>query len=67
MTAHLGTFENNGPLSSTGMADAATLAARFGIDIHAMDFWRSSLDTIRQEITQFEGLVSARPGESADA
>ncbi len=44
-------------LSSTGMADAATLAARFGIDIHAIDFWRSSLDTIREEITQFEGLM----------
>ncbi len=44
-------------LSSTGMADAASLAARFGIDIHAIDFWRASLDTIREEIAQFEGLV----------
>jgi pepF/M3 family oligoendopeptidase len=54
-------------LASTGMADAATLAARFGIDIHAMDFWRGSLDTIREEIAQFEGLVGARQGQGAGA
>lgn len=44
-------------LSSTGLADAATLAARFGIDLHAQDFWRASLDIIRQDINQFEHLL----------
>ncbi len=46
-------------LSSTGMADAATLAARFGIDIRTPDFWRSSLDIIRQDVKRFEELVDA--------
>jgi oligoendopeptidase F len=40
-------------LSSTGLADAATLAARFGIDIRTPDFWRSSLDIIRRDIDRF--------------
>ncbi len=44
-------------LSSTGLADAGTLAARFGIDLHAPDFWRGSLDIIRQDIDRFEALV----------
>ncbi|MBA3825171.1 MAG: M3 family oligoendopeptidase [Ktedonobacterales bacterium] len=44
-------------LSSTGLADAASLAARFGIDIHSPAFWRSSLDVIRADITRFGELV----------
>ena len=44
-------------LSSTGLADAVTLAARFGIDIQSVDFWRSSLDVIRGQIGDFERLV----------
>lgn len=44
-------------LSSTGLDDAATLAARFGIDIRTPDFWRSSLDIIRADIDQFEDLI----------
>jgi pepF/M3 family oligoendopeptidase len=44
-------------LSRTGMADAASLALEFGIDIRSIDFWRSSLDVIRSEIDQFESLV----------
>ena len=44
-------------LSATGMADAATLAERFGIDIRTPDFWRASLDIIRQDIARFEELV----------
>ncbi len=44
-------------LSSTGLADAATLAARFGIDLHAEEFWHASLDIIRDDINQFEKLV----------
>ena len=46
-------------LSSTGMADAASLANRFGIDIQTPEFWRSSLDVIREDIDRFEGLVAA--------
>lgn len=45
-------------LSSTGLADAATLADRFGIDIRTPEFWRASLDTIRADIDRFETLVS---------
>ncbi|MCO5177614.1 MAG: M3 family oligoendopeptidase [Thermomicrobiales bacterium] len=44
-------------LSSTGLADAATLAAQFGIDLHAVDFWRASLDIIRGDIERFAELV----------
>jgi pepF/M3 family oligoendopeptidase len=44
-------------LSSTGLADAATLAARFGIDLHTEEFWHSSLDIVRSDIEQFEKLV----------
>jgi oligoendopeptidase F len=44
-------------LSSTGLADAATLAGRFGIDIHSPDFWRASLDVIRSDIERFEMLT----------
>jgi oligoendopeptidase F len=48
-------------LASTGEGDAATLAARFGIDTRAPAFWRASLDVIRGDITRFDELV-ARPG-----
>lgn len=44
-------------LSSTGLADAATLAAQFGIDIRSVDFWRASLDIVRGDIERFEGLT----------
>jgi pepF/M3 family oligoendopeptidase len=44
-------------LSSTGMADAVTLCKRFGSDIEQPDFWRSSLDIIRGQIAEFEGMV----------
>jgi oligoendopeptidase F len=47
-------------LSSTGQADAATLAARFGINIRSADFWRASLDIIRADIARFEALVAER-------
>jgi len=43
-------------LASTGLADAATLASRFGIDIRTPDFWRASLDQIREDIDAFERL-----------
>lgn len=44
-------------LSSTGLGDAATMAARFGIDIRSLDFWRSSLDIVRKDIDLFEELI----------
>ena len=47
-------------LASTGSADAATLAARFGIDTRSKEFWTSTLDVIRQDIDEFVALVDAR-------
>jgi pepF/M3 family oligoendopeptidase len=44
-------------LASTGSDDAATLCARFGIDIRTPDFWRASLDVIRERIDAFEELA----------
>lgn len=44
-------------LSATGLADAATLAARFGIDLRSEEFWRASLDIVRQDVDLFEQLV----------
>jgi pepF/M3 family oligoendopeptidase len=45
-------------LSSTGMADATTLAQRFGIELRTIEFWRSSLDVIRGNIDRFEQLIA---------
>jgi pepF/M3 family oligoendopeptidase len=45
-------------LSSTGLADAATLAARFGFDLRTPDFWRASLAIVRQNVDRFERLVA---------
>jgi pepF/M3 family oligoendopeptidase len=44
-------------LSSTGMDDAAGLCARFGIDVRTPDFWRSSLDVVRERVDEFERLA----------
>lgn len=44
-------------LASTGMDDAASLAARFGIEIQAPGFWRASLDIVRDDIVRFVSLV----------
>jgi oligoendopeptidase F len=49
-------------LSRTGMADAASLAAEFGIDIRRVDFWRSSFDVIRGQVDRFEAAASGSPG-----
>jgi pepF/M3 family oligoendopeptidase len=45
-------------LSSTGLADAATLASRFGIDIRSGSFWRDSLTIVRADVDRFEELIS---------
>jgi pepF/M3 family oligoendopeptidase len=47
----------DGLLSSTGMEDAASLCSRFGIDVRSVDFWRSSLDVVRERIDLFEKLA----------
>jgi pepF/M3 family oligoendopeptidase len=53
-------------LSATGLEDAAALGQRFGIDIRAVDFWRASLDVVRERIADFERLsAAAAPGQTA--
>ncbi len=47
-------------LASTGDADAATLAARFGFDVRSPGFWEGSLDLIRADIDHFVELVDGR-------
>ncbi|HEX9374338.1 MAG TPA: M3 family oligoendopeptidase, partial [Roseiflexaceae bacterium] len=44
-------------LASTGLADAATLAARLEIDTRSPEFWRASLDIIRADVDRFEALA----------
>ncbi len=39
-------------LSTTGMADAAALTARFGVDVHDGAFWAASLDVVRGHIDE---------------
>lgn len=45
-------------LSSTGLESAGALAQRFGIDVRAAGFWRSSLDVCREQIREFEALAA---------
>jgi len=47
-------------LASTGDADAAELAGRFGFDIRSPEFWEGSLDVIRKDIDTFVELVDHR-------
>lgn len=47
-------------LASTGDADAAELAGRFGFDIQSPEFWEGSLDVIRKDIDTFVQLVDRR-------
>ena len=47
-------------LSATGMADAATLAGRFGIDVTDGAFWDSSLAVLRGHIAE-HAAAAARP------
>jgi len=48
-------------LSMTGMADAATLAARFGIDLRRRDFWDASLKVVEQDIDRLIELIDSAP------
>lgn len=45
-------------LGSTGLADAADLAARYGIDIRTKEFWSASLRTVEAEVVEFERLIA---------
>lgn len=49
-------------LSSTGTANAAALAERFGIDIRSRRFWEASLDIVRRDIDRFVALVDKPAG-----
>ena len=51
-------------LASTGRASAADLAAWFGIDLRSREFWRSSLDVIREDIHRFEQGADGYAGSS---
>jgi oligoendopeptidase F len=44
-------------LSRTGMADAATLAADFGIDLRSKAFWQASLAQIGRDVDRFCALA----------
>lgn len=45
-------------LAATGLDDAATLAARFDMDIRQPAFWQSSLEMIAADVARFEKLVA---------
>ncbi len=47
-------------LSIAGMADAVTLAGRFGIDPRDEGFWTSSLDVLVHHVDDYEGIVATR-------
>lgn len=51
-------------LSTTGMADAATLGQPFGIDVRDVGFWTASLDVLRGRIADYEALA-ARMGAAS--
>ncbi|MEY2407021.1 MAG: hypothetical protein QOG39_1937, partial [Acidimicrobiaceae bacterium] len=44
-------------LASTGLAEAAELSSRFGIDVRDEGFWTSSLDVVRGRIDEYVGLA----------
>ena len=46
-------------LSSTGMADAAALAGRFGVDVRDPGFWASSLDVLRGHIEEHARVAAS--------
>ncbi len=48
----------NSLLSTTGMADAKTLATSFGIDIEDVAFWKHSLAVAEARVVEYERLVN---------
>ena len=47
-------------LSNTGLFDAATLAANFGIDIRSKEFWAGSLSVLKNDIDEFVAMVETQ-------
>ncbi len=45
-------------LSRTGMADAASLAREFALEIRDRAFWRASLEVVNKDIREFVDLVN---------
>jgi oligoendopeptidase F len=45
-------------LSATGLATAAELGRRFGIDVADEAFWASSLRVLEERVGEFEALAS---------
>jgi oligoendopeptidase F len=43
----------NDLLASTGLANAADLASRFGIDIRSINFWEDSLEVIHKRVERY--------------
>jgi oligoendopeptidase F len=52
-------------LSATGLATAAELGRRFGIDVADEAFWAASLAVIDERVADFEALASAESAGSA--
>jgi oligoendopeptidase F len=46
-------------LSTVGMADASTLAGRFGFDVRERDFWAESLAVLARHIDDYERLAGS--------
>jgi oligoendopeptidase F len=44
-------------LGAVGLADAAQLGHRFGIDVHDVAFWTASLDLVRERIRAYEAVA----------
>lgn len=42
------------------MADAATIASRFDIDLRSPEFWLSGIDLIREKIDCFQKLIRVK-------
>jgi oligoendopeptidase F len=53
-------------LASTGLGDAATLAARFGIDVRSPEFWSTSLDVLRGRIEEVERMAGGTVDHPVD-
>ena len=51
-------------LSTVGMADASSLAARFGFDIRERAFWADSLAVVERHVDDYERLAKRLPRET---
>jgi oligoendopeptidase F len=53
-------------LGAVGLADAAELGRRFGIDVHDVGFWTASLDQVRHRIHAYAELAASLAPGAAD-